>query len=318
MTQDPQEKTPQGKEGKYTFTVFIPTYNRAHTLPEALDSIARQTFRDFEVVVIDDGSSDGTAELVDTYKKKNLFPIKYFYQENSGIPTAHNRALEMSEGAFFLILGSDDSMLPDALANILEQWTLIPEPEKDGFAGVMGLCLKESGVISGSKFPEDVMDSNYLEINRDRTLRGEKREAIRTEILRKYPYPIIEGEKHIRPSMILRRLSLKYRIRLINVPLQINRHAPDGIMAHRFEYRMRNPKGLRLCFFEEITLFDGYSNRKKLHWKTVKYIRFSLHSGIGILKQAREVKHFWIWLFALPEGVTDWMIDLLRKKVRGL
>lgn len=298
---------------KYLFTVFIPTYNRAHTLTRALESVAEQTCRDFEVVVIDDGSTDGTAGLIESWQDHAGFPIKYIYQENRGKPAAHNHALEVAEGKFFMTLDSDDSMLPDALENVLKYWELIPEHNRDGFAGVGGLCKWDNGQISGSAYPEDIIDSNYLEMSRDHSLRGEKREAIRTDVLREFPYPLIEGEKHIRPTMILRRLSLKYSLRFINVPLQINRHAPDGIMSRRFEYRMKNPKGLRLYFLEEISIFAEYSNWKKLYRNTVKFIRYSLHSGTGILQQAKEVKHFTTWILALPEGVSDWVIDLIRK-----
>jgi len=300
------------------FTIFIPTYNRAHTLSRTMQSISDQNFRDFEVVVIDDGSTDSTADLIESWQKKASFPIKYFYQENHGKAAAHNRALEISEGTFFITLDSDDSILPDALEMILKHWNLIPEGDRDDFAGVGGLCLKDSGIICGSSFPKNIMDSNYLEMSRDHRLRGEKREAIRTEVLREYPYPIIEGENHIRPSLILRRLSEKYMIRFINIPLQVNRHAPDGIMANRFRYRMKNPKGLRLCFLEDITLYDRYCDRKRLYKKTAKFIRYSLHSGVGIMQQAREVKHPFIWVLALPEGASDWLIDLLRKKLKGL
>jgi glycosyltransferase involved in cell wall biosynthesis len=303
-------------DSKYLFTIFIPTYNRAHTLPTALESVKDLSLRNFEVVVIDDGSTDGTADLIQSWQDHANFHIKYLYQENQGKPAAHNQALELAEGAFFITLDSDDSILPDALENVLKYWELIPENKRDGFAGVGGLCRWDNGQISGSRYPEDVMDSNYLEMSRDHNLRGEKREAIRTDVLREFPYPIIEGEKHIRPSMILRRMSLKYQIRFINVPLQINRHAPDGIMAKRFEYRIKNPKGLRLCFYEEINLFDNYAGWSKLYRNTVRYIRYSLHSGFGIPAQAREVKHKFTWIVSLPEGVSDWIVDLIRKNLK--
>jgi glycosyltransferase involved in cell wall biosynthesis len=321
-TENERQNTTEGskpfeKKDEYLFTIFIPTFNRAHTLPTALESINNQSMRDFEVVVIDDGSTDGTAELIRSWQNHADFPIKYLYQENRGKPSAHNRALELSEGTFFITLDSDDSMLPYALENVLKYWELIPVGERNGFAGVGALCMWDNGQISGTPYPEDIMDSNYLEVSRDHSLRGEKREAIRTDVLREFPYPLIEGEKHIRPSMILRRMSLKYRIRFINVPLQINRHAPDGIMSNRFEYRIKNPKGLRLCFYEEINLFDDYSNWKKLYRNSVRYIRYSLHSGIGILGQAREVKHIFTWIIALPEGISDWIVDLFRKMMKS-
>ena len=88
-------------------------------------------------------------------------------------------------------------------------------------------------------------------------------------------------------------------------------------MANRFAYRIKNPRGLRLCFYEEITLFDDYSSWRKLYRNTARYIRYSLHSGVGIRGQSREVKHIFTWIAALPEGVSDWMVDLLRKSMKN-
>lgn len=303
---------------QYTFTIFIPTYNRAHTLPLALESLNEQLFGDFEVIIIDDGSTDHTPELIDRWYKKAAFPLSYAYQDNSGKPSAHNRAVNMASGYFFMTLDSDDSLLPDALEMIVRHWEEIPEKERDQFAGIGGLCLNEDGTLSGTQYPEDVMDSDYLEMSRIDGIRGEKREAIRTDVLREFPYPILEGEKHIRPTMIFRRLSKKYMMRFINVPLQVNRHAPDGITARRFEYRMKNPGGLRLCFLEDITLFSKYFTGKKLWRSHIRYVRYSLHSGVGLIRQAREVTHPFWWLLSLPGGTLKWVRDLQRKKRLGL
>jgi len=65
----------------YRFTVFTPTYNRAHTLPRVYESLKHQTFRDFEWLIVDDGSTDNTKELVEVWQKENLFPIRYFWQK---------------------------------------------------------------------------------------------------------------------------------------------------------------------------------------------------------------------------------------------
>ena len=256
--------------------------------------------------------------MISSWQKEVYIPIKYIYQQNQGKPSAHNRALEEANGEFFMTLDSNDSLLPEALEKVMEYWNLIPEKNRNRFAGIGGLCLGDNGALSGTPYPEDILDSDYLQLPGLGNMRGEKREAIRTSVLREFPYPIIEGENHIRPTMIFMRMSLKYRMRFINVPLQINRHAPDGITNRRFEYRMKNPKGLRLCFLEQITLFSSYLSPRKLLRSHVRYVRYSLHSNAGYIVQAREVKHPFVWLLALPGGTLKWMRDLLRKAVKGL
>jgi hypothetical protein len=79
---------------------------------------------------------------------------------------------------------------------------------------------------------------------------------------------------------------------------------------------VRNPRGLRLAFLEEVNLHDRYTDRKQLHRYHVRYVRFSLNSGIGLLRQLHEVKHPWHWLAALPEGLGSWLGDRLSALVR--
>ncbi|MCJ7499996.1 glycosyltransferase family 2 protein [bacterium] len=302
----------------FDFTVFIPTFNRAHVLPRTLESVARQTYRNFETLIIDDGSTDGTDDLVKSLKRDFDFPIVYYWQPNQGHQAAHNHALTLARGELFIRLDSNDSLLPEALEKIKEHWNLIPEEDKGRFAGVVGLCLEEDETLAGTPFPKDILDSDYLQLDGSGIINGEKREATRTSVLRKFPYPMIEGEHHIRPTMIYSRIALEYKMRFINVPLMINRHAPDGITKRRFEYRMKNPKGLRLVFREQITLFSSYLGPRKLLRNHIRFIRYSLHSGVGPIRQSREVKHLFVWLLALPAGTLKWIQDVLRKTVKGL
>ncbi len=301
----------------YDFTVFIPTYNRAYVLERTLDSVAQQSYRNLETLIIDDGSTDGTTDLIRSLEKKFDFPIVYHWQRNQGGHAAHNRAIMVAKGKFFIRLDSNDSLLPDALERVMEHWNLIPEGERDRFAGIVGLCLKEDGALSGIPYPQDILDADYLQIAGIGNMSGEKREATRTSVLRKFPYPVIEGENHMRTTMIFWRMALDYRMRFINVPILISRHAPAGITRRRFEYRMKNPKGLRLVFLEQITLFSSYLGPRKLMRSHIRYIRYSLHSGVGPIHQSREVKHLIFWFLALPAGTLKWMRDILRKTVEG-
>jgi glycosyltransferase involved in cell wall biosynthesis len=305
-------------EYDYDFTVFIPTYNRAYVLRRTVESIASQTYRNFEVLIIDDGSTDGTDELVRTLRMELGIPIVYHWQQNQGHLAAHNHAISLAKGRFFIRLDSNDCLLPEALEKLMEHWNLIPVDERELFAGVVGLCLEEDGTLAGSPFPQDTLDSDYLKMAATGNISGEKREATRTSVLRKYPYPTIEGERHIRPTMIFWRMALDYRMRFINVPLMVNRHAPEGITRNRFEYRMRNPKGLRLVFQEQITMFSSYLGPRKLLRSHIRFVRYSLHSGVGLIRQSREVKHHLFWIMALPMGIFKWSMDMLRKTVKGV
>lgn len=295
------------------FTIFIPSYNRAYCLDRALQSVADSTFKDLEVVLIDDGSTDETRELVADWQHRGLFALRYIYQANAGKAAAHNRAVEAARGFLFVTLDSDDSLLPDALEQVQIHWADIPEQDRPAFSGIAGLVQETDGSTSGTPYPSDCIDSTYLEIQTLGTIHGDKREATRTEVLRKFPYPMFPGERHVRDDLIFRRLAHRYRTRFVNVPLVIGRRESDGITANIRSFRRRNPRGMQLAFLEEITLHDAYLNTSQLRRCHVRYVRYSLHSGIGPLKQYREVKHKLLWIAALPAGVGAWLGDKLRR-----
>lgn len=298
-------------------TIFIPTYNRADTLGRALESVEQQTDLDLEVLIVDDGSTDDTPSLVRAWIARNPFPIRYVQQPNQGKHVAHNTAVVQASGELFMTLDSDDSLLPDAVAKLRHHWRAIPAGERAGFAGVAGMCLNEDGTLSGEPYPAPVIDSDHLRIYEHCRMNGERREALRVDVLREYPYPRFEGERHVRPTLILRRMAHRYRLRFTNEVLQVNRHAPGGITERRFQYRMRNPRGLRQYFLEEITLHDGFKPWRKLLRHHARFVRYSLHSGVGLAQQLREAKHRGYWLIALPEGILSWLADGYRLRFRG-
>src|SRR3954466_3782814 len=103
------------QEFRYTYTVFTPSYNRAHLLPRVYESLEKQTFRDFEWLVVDDGSKDNTAQVIKELAAKASFPVRYVAKPNGGKPTAVNRGAQEAQGRLITILDSDDWFKPEAL-----------------------------------------------------------------------------------------------------------------------------------------------------------------------------------------------------------
>lgn len=223
------------------FSIFIPTYNRGYILHEALASLDRSRCRDFEVVIVDDGSTDDTATVVERWSAQTDVPVIYQYQRNQGKHVAHNRAMKIARGELFINLDSDDQLLPDALDELAQEWRSIAEPDRTDCAGICGLCTLASGALFGEPFPRR-MDSDFLSIRTGRQLRGEKRWALRTGVLRDYPYPVFAGERHSRPFLILNRLSHQYHVRFANLRMIQVGHAPDGISLNRKKIQRQNPQ----------------------------------------------------------------------------
>lgn len=212
----------------YRFTVFTPTFNRAHTLPRVYESLKDQTFRDFEWLIIDDGSTDNTRELVEVWQKENLFPIRYFWQKHAHKKVAFNRGVKEARGELFLTWDSDDAALPEALEIFNRHWRNIPDVERDKFSGVKCLCVDERGNIVGNKFSEDVFDSTTLEILYRYNLKGDHWGFQRTDVLRKFPFPEnVQG--HVPENVVWSAIARYYKTRFINEALLVIYRGADSL-----------------------------------------------------------------------------------------
>ena len=173
---------------KYTFTVFTPTYNRVNTLPRCYTSLLSQDFKDFEWLIVDDGSTDNTKELIESFISENKINIRYVYQVNSGKHVATNKGVDLAQGKYFFILDSDDALTSSSLTNLLNAYNSIPEMQKESFTGVEGLSYTFDGKLIGTEFPSlngfDMFDSSYLDMRLKYNVLGDKHGFIKTDIMK--------------------------------------------------------------------------------------------------------------------------------------
>lgn len=197
-------------------TVFTPTYNRAHTLARVYDSLNAQTFRNFEWVVVDDGSTDNTSELIAQWAEKADFPIRYFKQEHAGKHIAHNAALHYARGEFFFPLDSDDGCFPNAFERLLHYWNSIPFPDRESFCGVGGLSVDQYGDLVGERFPRHPLDATMRERHYVYRVRGEKCLMIRTDLGRRFLFPEVKGTNFVPEGIVWLEIGKHYKARWIN------------------------------------------------------------------------------------------------------
>lgn len=211
------------------FTIFTPTFNRAHTLPRVYESIAAQGFRDFEWVIVDDGSTDHSEDLVRGWIAEANFPIRYFKQANGHKKTAFNHGVREARGDFFLCWDSDDTAPRDALQKFRDAWFSIPEDVRDGYAGVTGLCVDEAGHIVGDQFPASPFDGDDLSMRFGTKIGGEKWGFHRRDVLLQYPYPeFIPG--FVLEGLVWNAIARRYRTRYINEIVRIYHVEPDSLV----------------------------------------------------------------------------------------
>lgn len=237
---------------KYPFiTILTPTYNRASLLPRLFDSLLRQTNKDFEWIVVDDGSTDDTREVVANLKEKcgGAFPMGYVYKANGGKHMAINIGAERARGELLFIADSDDLLTDDALETVANSWLDISDDKS--FAGIAGLDITmDTREVIGSGLPQEHIDCNAIDIRYRHHVTGDMKEVFRTEVLREFPFPEFAGERFCPEQLVWFRMARRYRLRYINKPIYIADYQPDGITAGITRARMRNPSASMLTYAE--------------------------------------------------------------------
>ena len=231
-------------------TIFTPAYNRAHLLPRLYQSLCRQTKKNFEWLIVDDGSTDNTESVCRQFMGEG-FPVRYFHKENGGKQRAINYAVARAEGEWFIILDSDDYLTDNAIELVLPHLASIAD--KPDFAGVMGLKQNINGGISGGERRYEVLDTDMLSFRTKHGYRAESTELMRTSVMREFPFPEFEGEKFVQEAVVWNRIARRYKCRYINEVLQIIEYQPEGLSNSADELMRRNPCGALLYYREAFT-----------------------------------------------------------------
>jgi len=312
-------KAESEKRYDYFFTVFTPTYNRAHSLPRVYTSLKNQTYRNFEWLIVDDGSSDNTGELVDQWQKEADFPIRYIYQKNSGKHMAYNLGAREAKGEFFVCLDSDDACTPEALEHFKYHWEGIPQEEQDKFVGIDCLCQDENGNVIGSYYPSNPTDANYLEIRYRLKVTGEKWGCQRTEVLKKFPFPEIRQPKlYVPENIVWSKMAKKYKIRSVNECMRIYYTNSGTDQITKEVIVVKNPVGFQLMYKSTLEQDIEYFKYKPLFFLRAasNYIRYSLHINKNLITQFIELESIpgrLLWFIALPIGFAIWVKDQMKK-----
>lgn len=277
-------------DSQYQFTVLTPTYNRAATLHRVFQSLQRQTCRDFEWVVVDDGSTDNTHEVVRAWQAQADFPIRYVWQHNQHKKTAFNRGVREARGMLVVGLDSDDEIPPDALAILKEAWEGIPADRRETYVAVTGLCARPDGSIVGDRFPQDVFDSTAVDMYFRYRVQGEKFGAMRADVLRRFPFPE-DVAGFVPESLVWWAISRAgYLSRFINRVVRVYHDTPGGLSRGGVSLSS-NIQGLYLLAWDMLQHhLDWFRYRpREFIMAAARYTRFRLHldnSGLPTAVQA--------------------------------
>lgn len=294
-------------ETMYKITVFTPTYNRAYIIEELYRSLQRQTYSNFEWVVVDDGSIDNTQSIFKQWEKENnVFPIRYVYQENGGKCRAINRGLQLAEGELFFTVDSDDYLTDDALEKIVKWESELPKDVKYcGFAGNRGTTLTET--------PNRLFEGGYLDgtaLDRYTIVDGERAFVFYTDIHRKYLYPEFPGEKFLTEAVTWDLMAYDgYKMRFYNDIIWLWEYLPDGLTKVGYRLFLENPQGTGL-FFRQKAKFLHYPLKRRLGM----WYGFTCDAMDRCTNaQIAEYIDMPLWLVSPMKGLHK-LIQLTRKK----
>lgn len=254
-----------------TVTVFTPSYNRAYILPKLYESLRQQTCKDFEWLIVDDGSSDNTEELVRAWQNEKQFNIRFFKQKNGGKHRAINRGVTEAHGELFFIVDSDDTLVSSAVERILYHYDKIQGNR--GFGGIAACRAYPNGLRIGGELTFATLDCSCLEFRHKYKIKGDLAEIVRTSVMKEYPFPDIPNEKFCTEALLWDRISEKYNFRFINEKIYICQYLNDGLTTNMTRIRMNSPQYAMLYYSE---LFHRKISVPITIKAAINYYRFAL------------------------------------------
>ena len=287
-------------------TVFTPVYNRAYIIKQLYNSLCRQTCKDFEWLVVDDGSTDNIDNLINSFIKEDKINIRFFKQTNGGKHRAINYGVKEAKGKMFFIVDSDDYLTDDAVEWIKKESHVILN--NTSFAGIIGCrCHRDLSPITRG-FINDVIDSNTLDLRFKHHIVGDMAEVIKTDVLRKFTFPEIEGEKFCPEAMVWDRIAHNdYVFRVINKPIYFCEYLDDGLTSAIVKVRTNSPITTCLYYSQLSNLNIPLKQKIKA---AINYWRFWCCSSKN-KKPTISLK--WVWAF--PLGSIFHINDVLKRKI---
>lgn len=284
-------------------TIFTPTYNRSDKLSRVYESLKCRNCNAFEWLIVDDGSTDDTEEVVNCFLKENKMSIKYVKQDNSGKHVAHNTALDYAEGEFFFCVDSDDWIKEGFIDRFVEE---ISNSECYGF---IAYKMDTSGNLLSGVFPKQLKESSLFDLSEVYHCNGEFSIIIKTDIAKAYKFPVFKNEKFAGENLIYDKIGKQYKFKLMNQVATVCEYQKDGLTVNYSLLMKQNPSSFCLYYMQRIDLTHSYIQRICLAGKYHCFKIFSKNKNLHYLGKNRVL----IWI-TKPLGSLFW---LYYKLIRG-
>lgn len=288
-------------------TVFTPTYNREKTIERVYNSLLSQSFKDFEWVIVDDGSSDNSVKVIKKIISMNhSFSITFFENEHGGKHRAVNKGLQLAQGKLFFMLDSDDWLTDEALQTVIDWEKKIPQGEK--CAGLCGCMQDPDGNLISKGLSKEYIFMPLTTMIKN-GISGDHADILFTDVFRNYPYPEIQGEYHIAPGVpFLRMANDGYKLMFFNDVIYVAEYGADGLTAMGDKKSLDNFEGYSLRSRELLKSNIGYKRKLEI---LIKYNYLALQQKLNI-KQTADKLDISIYLVTIGRALARGYILMHR------
>ena len=280
-------------------SVITPTYNRAYILNKCYESLVKQTSQAFEWVVVDDGSSDNTEELVSSFIEENKIKIKYIKQANGGKHIAHNTAVLNSQGELVVCLDSDDVLTEYAIEKAIAFWQENAQAHNTGILAKRGDMVERKPICS--PLPDGVKECTMFDLTNKYGFKGDTILYFRRELLEKNLFKSFEGEKFIPETNMYIEIDKHGTMLLLDEVLYLCEYLPDGLTAKYHALLVKNPNGTADTYYKQMCMAKDFKtklkyavltniykslskNKKELHFTENKLLMLTAAIPAGLIK----------------------------------
>lgn len=304
----------------YKISIFTPTYNRSNTLERVYKSLVDQAYKNFEWIIVDDGSTDNTDDVIKGFLQDASFPIKHHrFAKNKGKHIAYNKALEVASGDLFTVVDSDDEIDPDALEYINNKWNGLNADLRQKLSGIYALCRLYDGSTYSSTIEQKELVTDDIEMVYKLKLTGDRWWVRRLDVVKQFPFPTDFVGPYYTEGIIWKKIGQQYKILLVNKILYTVHY--DGAHSLMREQRPLEMRAQYVClnasdhlnnYFKYILFYPKLFIGQTLHFLLYSFYTRNIVSTWRVLKPS---KLLWVLLFA-PAGILAHIVFIIKQYSR--
>ena len=285
-------------------TIFTPTYNRSKTLKRLYKSLLLQSCTNFEWLIIDDGSTDNTKEVIENFISEQKIHIRYYHQTNGGKHIAYNFALEVAKGEYFFCVDSDDWLNEGTINNLFKTTKTL---ECNQF--IVAYKSDSSNKLLSDNFPEKIQRTSLKKLYFKYKCHGEFSFVFPTALARRFPFPVFEGEKFVTEDIIYDQIDKNATALLLPQVLTICEYQPEGLTSNIISIIKNNPAGFCLYFMQRIDVQPSLKN---------KIITAGKYNCFKVLAKKQKTKYTGKYktlvFLTVPLGIIFWCFYKIFRK----